>query len=199
MTAPTGSPAPGRRKAAKPTRAAGLGVGRPPRLTFDSRARRIAAGAVAALLVLGWFLWYAMTPEDLTTTDSTISATGVVGTPVYFGMFAPGSDFDRTIRISGVRVHATTSVDLEITPLLCRRGTVGVTTQPEEFCAELLDPEGQRLTDGDSIVLRIDADVPALAVVDQLQVAYREDLRWDTQPAGAAQAIVSISGASNED
>lgn len=194
MTAPTGTPAPGRRKAVKPDRDTGLGVTRVPRPSFQSRGWRITGGVAAGALAVGWFTWYAMTPQELSTTTSTISATGVVGTPVYFGMYAPGKDFDRTIRIRGVKVHATTSADMTITPLLCRRGTVGVTTQPDEFCADLLDPAGERLTSDDSIVLKVESAMPVTAVVSQLEVAYREDLRWDTQPAGAGQAIVSISG-----
>ena len=31
-------------------------------------------------------------------------------------------------------------------------------------------------------------------VIDQIQIAYREDIRWDTQPAGADKAIITIAG-----
>ncbi|GAA4822347.1 hypothetical protein ACFQ0K_15930 [Nocardioides caeni] len=194
MTAPTGTSGPGRRRATKPVRPAGLGVTRVPRPSFQARGWRITGAVATAALLVGWFTWYAMTPEELSTTESTISATGVVGAPVYFGMYAPGKSFDRTLRVNGVKVRATTSADLTITPLLCRRGTVGVTTRPEQFCAELIDPEGERLTGDDSIVLKVEADQPVTAVVNQIEIAYREDLRWDTQPAGAGQAIVSITG-----
>ena len=119
---------------------------------------------------------------------------GVVDTPLYVGMFAAADDFDRTLRISGVKVHTTTSAELSVTPLLCRRGTVGVTTRPEQFCADLVDPEGERLVGGDSIVLKIESAEAAVAVIEQVRIAYREDIRWDTQPAGADKAIVTIAG-----
>lgn len=90
-------------------------------------------------------------------------------------------------------MHTTSDVKLKVTPMLCRRGTVGVTTQPDQFCADLVDPEGQRLVGGDSIVLRVEADEAALAVIDRVRIAYREDIRWDTQPAGNQQAIVTIA------
>ncbi len=118
---------------------------------------------------------------------------GSLVAPLYVGMFTAPDDFDRTLRISGVKVHATTSADITVTPLLCRRGTVGVTTGPEQFCSDLVNPEGERLVGGDSIVLRFEASQPVIAVVDQVQIAYREDVRWDTQPAGNEQVIVTFS------
>lgn len=195
-TAPDIVREPGRRRAEKsPRRLSAGNLGKPPlpRISLQSTFWRITFAAAGALLLLGWFVWYATTPEDLPTTDKTISAPGVVGTPLYVGMFSAPDGFDRTLRISGVKVHATTSADLTVTPLLCRRGTVGVTTGPDQFCSDLVDPEGQRMVGGDSIVLKFEASTPVIAVVDQLRIAYREDVRWDTQPAGNDQAIVTFS------
>lgn len=187
---------PGRRRAEKPPRRLSPGnLGKPPlpRISLQSRFWRFTFAGAGALLLLGWFIWYATTPEGLPTSAKTVSAPGVAGTPLYVGMFSAPDDFDRTLRISGVKVHATTSADLTVTPLLCRRGTVGVTTGPEQFCADLVDPAGQRLVGGDSIVLKFEAAEPVIAVVDQVRIAFREDVRWDTQPAGNEQAIVTFS------
>ncbi len=190
---------PGRRRA-EPTRKArsrtrgSLGAPRVPRPSFQSKTWRIAMISVAVLMLIGWFAWYATTPEELPTDSKTMSASGVVGTPLYVGMFSAPDDFGRTLRISGVRVHATTSADMDVTPVLCRRGTVGVTTQPQQFCAELVNPEGARMVGGDSIVLKIVSEEPVVAVIDRIRVAYREDVRWDTQPAGHQQAIVTVTG-----
>lgn len=195
-TAPDTAHQPGRRRAEKPARrlsAANLGKPPLPRISLQSRFWRFTFAGAGALLLLGWFLWYATTPEDLPTSDKTISAPGVAGTPLYVGMFSAPDGFGRTLRISGVKVHATTSADLAVTPLLCRRGTVGVTTGPDQFCSELVDPAGERMVAGDSIVLKFEATEPVIAVVDQLRIAYREDVRWDTQPAGSEQAIVTFS------
>lgn len=181
----------GGRRRAEPTplRAPGL-----PRLSFSTKRSRIVLGALAALLLVAWLVWYAMTPEPLATSDQPLNAAGVVDTPLYVGMYAAPEDFGRTLRISGVKVHTTSTSSMEVTPLLCRRGTIGVTTKPEQFCRELVNPEGQRLTANDSLVLRLVSAEPTLAIVDQLHVAYREDIRWDTQPAGVQQAIIQISG-----
>ncbi|TNM50815.1 hypothetical protein FHP29_00145 [Nocardioides albidus] len=189
------TPASGRRRAERPSRRRETRLGAPPvpRPSFQSRGWRIAGLVVALALTLGWLVWYAMTPERLPVSAKVVNANGVVGTPLYVGMFAAPGDLGRTLRISGVQVHTTSDVKLKVTPLLCRRGTVGVTTKPEEFCADLVDPAGERLVGGDSIVLRVEAEQAALAVVDRVRIAYREDVRWDTQPAGNRQAIVTIS------
>lgn len=195
-TAPDIVREPGRRRAERPPRRLSAGnLGKPPlpRIALQSTFWRFTFAGTGLLLLLAWFIWYATTPEELPTSEKTVSAPGVAGTPLYVGMFSAPDDLGRTLRISGVKVHATTSADLEVTPLLCRRGTVGVTTGPEQFCSELIDPEGQRLVGGDSIVLKFEASEPVIAVVDQLRIAYREDVRWDTQPAGNEQAIVTFS------
>lgn len=202
-TASAPKPAPGRRKATPPKRQRSAGLGklgspRVPRPSFKSRFWRIGVIALAVLMFLAWFAWYATTPEDLPTDSKTANGSGVVGTPLYIGMFSAPDDFGRTLRISGVRVHATASAELDVTPVLCRRGTVGVTTQPEQFCSELVNPEGERMVGGDSILLRIESDSPAVAVIDQIEIAYREDVRWGTQPAGRQQAIVTVSGRPEE-
>jgi len=163
-----------------------------PRPSFASRWWRVGVALLATALLLGWLAWFVTTPEELVTSDRTITANGVVGTPLYVGVY--GAAEDRTLRLSGVKVHATSSADLTITPVLCRRGTVGVTTDPDEFCAEVVNPEGQRLSRSDSIALKIESEKPVLAVISRIRIAYREDIRWDTQPAGYHQAIVSIAG-----
>ncbi len=71
-----------------------------------------------------------------------VNASTPVDQPIYVGVFTAGSDFDRTLDLSGVKVHTTSNTDVSVTPLLCRGGTVGVTTDPESFCADLVNPEG---------------------------------------------------------
>lgn len=190
------APTPGRRRAEQPSseRRRTLNEPRVPRPSLQSKAWRYTLIASALVLLVSWFAWYATTPEHLPTSDKTVSASGVAGTPLYIGMFTAPDDFERTVRISGVKVHATTNTEIEVTPVLCRRGTIGVTTKPEQFCSELVDPEGQRFVSGDSIVLKVESAAPAVAVIDRIRIAYREDVRWDTQPAGHAQAILTLAG-----
>lgn len=195
-TAPAAEPAPGRRRAkrSKPVRDRGLRAPGLPRPSLQSKGWRVALVAAALLLLIGWLVWYAKTPQDLPTSDRTVNASGVVGVPLYVGMFTPGDGFDRTIRIAGVKVHSSANEKISVTPLLCRRGAIGVTTAPGQFCSEMVNPEGEQFVGGDSIVLKIESDKPALAIVDRIRVAYREDIRWGTQSAGNHQAIISLAG-----
>lgn len=201
MTMGGTAPTRGRRRAqrVKPARDGALRAPGLPRPSLRSKGWRIVLAGTALALLAGWLIWYAATPEELPTTDRTVNASGVVDVPLYVGMFTTGDDFGRTLRVSGVKVHTTANAEITVTPVLCRRGTVGVTTDPGQFCSEMVDPEGERLVSGDSIVLRIESDRPALAIVDRIRIAYREDIRWDTQPAGNHQAIVSISGRPEDD
>lgn len=190
-----------RRGRRRPPRQRSNRLGAPglPRISLQSRVAKLLLALVALLLLVGWFLWYATTPEQLPTNEKAVSASGVAGTPLYVGMFTPPDDFGRTLRVSGVRVKATSSTDLKVTPLLCRRGNVGVTTEPEQFCADLVGTEGARLVGGDSIVLKIESDEEAVAVINRLSIAFREDVRWDTVPAGNKQAIVTMTARPAED
>lgn len=199
-------PAPGRRKATpakrsrgkpargKQTRDGGLRAPWLPRPSWQSKGWRYSLAAGAVTLLVGWTVWYAATPEGLPVSDRVVKASGVVDTPLYIGMFTAPDDFERTLRIAGVKVHATATDRISVTPVLCRRGAIGVTTEPFQFCNDIVDPQGERFVAGDSIVLKIESDVPALAVIDQIRIAYREDLRWDTQDAGNHQAIVTLAG-----
>ena len=178
----------------KPARDSGLRAPWLPRPSWQSKGWRYSLAAGAVTLLVGWMVWYAATPEGLPVSDRVVKASGVVDTPLYVGMFTAPDDFERTLRIAGVKVHATATEKISVTPVLCRRGAIGVTTEPDQFCNDIIDPEGERLVAGDSIVLKIESDVPALAVIDQIRIAYREDLRWDTQDAGNHQAIVTLAG-----
>jgi hypothetical protein len=149
-----------------------------------------ALAGLVAVASLGGGAWFVTHPEPLPTSDAMVHATTPVGQPVYVGMFTP-DDFDRTLRLSGVKVHTTSSVDVDVQPLLCRSGTIGVTTDPASFCADLVDPEGESFGPGDSIVVVVTAQAPGAAVVDRVRLGYREALQADTQEAGQT-AIVTI-------
>lgn len=145
---------------------------------------------LVAAAVLTW--WRAGAPEPLPVSDELVPASTKVGAPVYVGVFTAGSGFDRTLRLSGVKIHATSNTSqLTLTPLLCRGGSLNVTTDPDVFCPELLDPEGQDFTSGDGIVVRVTGAVPGVAVVDPVRLAFRENLHWDTLEAGSG-AVVQI-------
>jgi hypothetical protein len=145
------------------------------------------------VVVVGWLVWFLRSPGALPTSDRTVDAAGVVGTPLYVGVFTAPGDFDRTLHVSGVKVHTDSSADMSVTPLLCHGGSLnGVTTAPEPFCDELVDPEGEDLTDGDSVVLKIEAEQPVDASIDRIEIGFRQDIRSATEPAGVAGVDVTL-------
>ncbi|HYG95169.1 MAG TPA: hypothetical protein VD859_16445 [Nocardioides sp.] len=164
-----------------------------PRPSGRSRLWAILAVVGVVALVAGWAAWYATTPEELPVSARTVTAEGVTGTTFYVGMFAAPDDFDRSIHVSDVEVPTSGDGGAEITPLLCREGAVGVTTSPEEFCSELVEPEGEDLTSGDSIVLEVAAEEVGELTVDRVEISFREKLSWGTEPAGNAAAVLTIT------
>ncbi|UMG92819.1 hypothetical protein [Nocardioides sp. TF02-7] len=143
---------------------------------------------LAVLVAGGWTAWYVLTPEDLPVTARTAEATGVVGTPVYVGMLT--LDADRTLHVSEVEVAVDGDVVAE--PVLCRGGSVGVTTAPEGYCTHVTDGATGELDAGDSVMLRITATEPAEATVGRLELTFREGIRWGTREAGIAAVNVVI-------
>ncbi|MEO9323438.1 hypothetical protein ABFT23_08110 [Nocardioides sp. C4-1] len=155
--------------------------------------KALLVGGVVLLVtaaVLAW--WRTGAPEALPTSEDLVPASTKVGSPVYVGVFTAGSEFTRTLHLSGVKVHATSNTSqVTLTPHLCRGGSLGVTTEPEVFCPELLDPEGQTFGSGDGIVVEVAGSVPGVAVIDPVRLAFRENLHWATLPAGTG-AVVQI-------
>jgi hypothetical protein len=156
--------------------------------------RRPVVGWVAVLVVAaaagGGGVWFVTHPGELETSDRTVEAMTPVGQPVYLGVFAP-TGFDRTLRLSGVKVHTTSTVEVEVVPLLCHGGTIGVTSDPSTFCSDLVNPEGESFGPGDSIVLRVTGDSAGAAAIDRVRLGYREGIQVATQEAGEP-SVVSI-------
>lgn len=165
------------------------------RLQVRTRSRWLLRAAwLVGLVVVATAVGYVTThPEDLPTTREPVTASTPVGQPVYVGVFHANADFGRTLEISGIKVFAESTVPVEITPRLCRGGSLGVTSEPEVFCAELVDTENATMTAGDEVVLEVTADEPGVVAVDRIQVAYRDGLQWATQLAGSPAVVQVLS------
>lgn len=153
----------------------------------------IVVRVLLALVVVAFLVWFTTSPASLPTSDTAISASTPTAARVYVGVFTPGADFDRDLHLSGVKVHTTANTEVTVTPLLCVGGTIGVTTEPDRFCPELVNPEGRTLGEGDAIVLEVSSDLAAIAVVDRVRLGFRDGLQWGTLEAGSG-AIVRVLG-----
>ena len=164
-----------------------------PHPTARPRTVGWVVAAIAVLVLVAWSVWFLRSPGALPTEDRTISASGKAGTPLYVRALAVPSDFDRTLHVSGVKVHTEASADLTVTPLLCTGGSINdVTTAPGQFCDDLVNPEGKDLGAGDSILLEIQADQAVEAHIDRIRIGFRQDVRSATEDAGVDGVDVTL-------
>jgi hypothetical protein len=141
---------------------------------------------VATLAVVGWVSTH---PKALDTSTALVRAQTPAGEPVYVGVFSPPGDFDRNLHVSGVRVFATSTAKVAITPHVCHGGSLSVTTTPTSFCRELGPTEDASFEAGDAIVLEVVGDAPGVVEIDRVRIAYRDGLQWATQDAGAPSQV----------
>lgn len=147
-----------------------------------------AVGIVA--LVVAWAIWYVRTPDALPTSTRTVSDSGAVGQEVYVGMFAVGDDFDRTVHISKVDVDVSPGDGVEVEPLICRNGSISITTDAAASCEDLVTAEDADFSDDDSIILSVTASKPGTVEIGRLEVSFSDGLKRGTDPAGIAGATL---------
>lgn len=152
------------------------------------RAATVAIGATALLMVT--VAWWATHPTALPVREGHVTAVTTPGRAVYVGMVT-GSEIDRTLRLGGVHVRTDATVPVEVVPLLCRGGSVSVTSDAAPFCTALEDPTGQQLRPGDSLVVRVSGQEAGAAYVGRLSLVFRSGLQVGTRPAGT-RAVVAI-------
>jgi hypothetical protein len=166
-----------------------------PAETLQVRQRPVVGWLVVAVVVAAAAAggsWFATHPQDLETSDRTVEAMTPAGQPVYLGVFEP-TGFDRTLHLSGVKVHSTSTVQVEVVPLLCHDGTIGVTSDPATFCSALVNPEGESFGPGDSIVLKVTGESAGAAAIDRVRLGYREGFQAATQEAGEPSVVTIIA------
>ncbi|ANH40130.1 hypothetical protein I601_3726 [Nocardioides dokdonensis FR1436] len=162
----------------------GLGVVRGRLLT-----RAALALLVASTALLAW--WFVTNPPPLPSAEGHVTASTTAGRPVYVGVWTTPADFARTLDLAGVHLRADATVDVTLEPLLCRGGSIGVTTDPAPFCRELVDPAGATLRAGDSLIIKAEASEPGAVYVDLPTVAFREGPRWGHSRAGT-KAVIAV-------
>ncbi len=162
----------------------GLGV-------VPGRLLRRAVVGTAGLAALLFVWWFVTNPSALPTREGHVTAVTTAGRPVYVGVWSAPGDFGRTLDVAGVRLRADATVEVDLEALLCREGSVGVTSDPEPFCRQLVDPAGTTLRPGDSLVVRVVADEPGAVYLDRPTVVFREGPRWGTSQAGT-EAVLAV-------
>ncbi|HTW15475.1 MAG TPA: hypothetical protein VMF51_10115 [Nocardioides sp.] len=150
----------------------------------------LAAWTVAAAAVIGVVVWFVTSPRALATSDEPVVASTPVGQDVYLAV-ASGEP-DRTLELTGVRVHVSSTAPVEVEPLVCVEGSPRVTSDPEAFCQDLVAPEGHSFRGTDSLVLRVRGEYAGVVNVDRVRLGFREGVRWGTRPAGAPATVALL-------
>ena len=150
----------------------------------------LAAGVATAAAVLGLAFWFVNTPPGLASVPAVVTGSTPTGQALYLGVVR--ADPSRTLHLTGLRVRVVSDAPVTVEPLLCVDGSPAVTSEPDAFCAELVDPEGRTFDRGDTIVLRVLGETPGTVSVDRLRVGFRDGLRWGTRTAGAPARITVL-------
>jgi hypothetical protein len=153
---------------------------------------RVTAYLVVLALLLAVIGWVSTHPDPLPTSDKRVIASTPLAEPVFVGVFGTAADFDRNLHISGVRVFATSTVDVTIIPHVCHGGSINVTTTPKSFCSTFGPTEDRALDQGDEVVLEVVGDAPGVVEIDRIRIAYRDGLQWATQDAGAQSQVTIL-------
>src|SRR4051812_17917259 len=153
------------------------------------RGLRLTLYAVAGVCLVAGIGWGTTLPEPLPTSNPRVVASTPVTEPVFVGVFGTGSEFDRTLHVSGVHIYATSTTDVTVIPHVCHGGSINITTTPESFCEEFGPTEGAVLDAGDEIVLEVVGDAPTVVDIDRVRIAYRDGLQRATQDAGSPSQV----------
>jgi hypothetical protein len=169
---------------------------------IDARTpRRLQVRRSRGRLLLLWMLvlasaaavgaWFATHPAPLPVPGEPIEVSAPLGQAVYVGIYHPAADDDSTLHVDQV----TTDVDGEavVATLVCKGGSVSVTSEPETFCADLVHAEGQSVEPGDALLLEIQDDEPGSATIPPVEISYREGLQWGTHPVGPTVEATFVS------
>ena len=151
---------------------------RTPRTLQVQRSRRgLALLWIAALaLVIAFGAWFVTHPAPLPVPTDPVEVEAPLGERTYVGIYDPAA------HVSQVDIDVEGEAAVEA--LVCRDGTVSVTSEPDTFCTTLVDAEGATLEPGDGLVLAILDDEAGEATVPPVELSFRDGIRWGTHPVG---------------
>ena len=148
-----------------------------------SRRRLVLLWIAAVAVVVAFGAWFVTHPAPLPVPQDPVQVDVPLGEAIYVGVYDPAADDDRTLHISETNIEVDGAAT--VVARVCRGGTVSVTSQPEEFCSSLEDPEGATVGPGDGLVLEVlDANEAGEATIAPLEISFRDGIRWGTEPVG---------------
>lgn len=147
----------------------------------SGRWTRLAWLGVAVALVAG-LAWYVTHPAPLPPSDGHVETRTRLGSPVFVGI---PTGRDLTVRSWEIDLG-----DGQGDLLVCRDGSVGVTSSPESFCSSVTEADGAHLDANDSLVLEVSSSRYSLVVGGPLHIAWREGIQLGEQDAGPTLSVM---------
>ena len=150
-----------------------------------SRSRRWLVVLVCLVAVVAGGAWYSTHPSALPTPPGPVEATTPAGSPIYVGIYTPDPDGGRTLTVRDLDVDPLSdTVPVSVIGLVCKDGSVGVTTDPSAFCGDLVRAEGESVGPGDVLVVQVYGETPGMVELDRVRLTFREGLRWGSAEVG---------------
>ncbi len=165
----------------------------PRRTTLEVRRSRawLLLWLVVPLALAGAGGWYATHPAPLATTSEIVEVSTPVGIPIYVQVYAATETETRTLHVSDVDIETVGPGAVAIAPLVCKQGSLSITTAPQAFCSDLVPATDVQLTPGDQLVLQITGEGAGDVLLSHARVTFRTGAQWGAQPAGRA-VLVSV-------
>ncbi|HEY9565782.1 MAG TPA: hypothetical protein VIR30_18605 [Nocardioides sp.] len=143
-----------------------------------------------ALVAIG--LWWLGHPQALTTPDRTESATTKAGRSVYLGV-TNGAQAGRELTVKDVDIPKASAPGVTVKAWICKGGSIAETTDPTQFCTDVVEAEGNDLRLGtDQLILSVESPSAAKVEVGRVTVNYREGLQRAEQPVGPTYSVEFI-------
>jgi len=146
-----------------------------------------------AAIFIAVFVWWALHPDGLPREDGEIEISVAAGQTAYVGLIGRESDGEpREIDIRDVTFD-TSADGLELEALICRDGAIGSTTDPGEFCAEVVEAQGSLTLGGDDqLIVAITGSDSALIRVNEVDISYRDGLQFGTDSTGPVIVVYVV-------
>ena len=147
-----------------------------------------------AAVFIAVFVWWALHPEELPDNEGEIDISVKAGQTAYVGLIGrDGIEDRREIDIREVSFD-TADDEAELEAMICRDGAIGSTTDPEQFCTEVVEAEGSLVLGGeDQLIVAITGSKAGTVTVDAVDISYRDGLQFGTSSTGPKIVVYVVS------
>lgn len=149
----------------------------------------IPVGAV----LIGVFIWWALNPKELPHQDGQIEISVKAGQTAYVGLIGrDNAGEEREIDVREVEFN-TSGGELDIEAMICRNGAIGSTTNPDQFCSEVVEAEGALVLGGnDQLIAAITGSEPGTITVEDAEISYRDGLQFGSSSTGPSITVFVV-------